>query len=47
LFCGERMDIVTLGDTRLRKTSILVSDFDQGLRDFVRPCSVPCGTARE
>ena len=36
MFCGERMDIVTLGDTRLRKTSILVSDFDQGLRDFVQ-----------
>ena len=29
------MDIVTLGDPQLRKTSILIRDFDKGLNDFI------------
>ncbi len=29
------MDVVTLGDSLLRKRSILVNDIDQGIRDFI------------
>ena len=29
------MDVVTLGDSLLRKRSALVNDIDQGIRDFV------------
>ena len=29
------MDVVTLGDSLLRKRSVLVNDIDQGIRDFV------------